>query len=57
MDQSWFKGKHRSRAVREEFAYVEEENEVEDNLKKTGFAFPEGDNSACMVAKKEMLKF
>lgn len=57
MDQSRFKGKHRSRAVREEFAYVEEENEVEDNLKKTGFAFPEGDNSACMVAKKEMLKF
>lgn len=50
MDQSWFKGKHRSRAMREEFTYVEEENEVEDNLKKNN-------NSACMVANKEKLKF
>ncbi len=31
MEPSWFQSKQWSRAVREEFAYVEVENEVKDN--------------------------
>lgn len=31
MEPSWFQSKHWSRAVREELAHVEVENEVKDN--------------------------
>lgn len=53
MERSRFQSKRWSRAVREEFAYVKVENEVEDNY-KIGFAFPEGNNRACKPANSNV---